>query len=40
MQAVIQNGNALQYVPNNLKTPLLLELAIANNPKLKKRRFN
>jgi hypothetical protein len=36
IQAVIQNGNALKYVPNNLKTPLILELAIETNPQLKK----
>jgi hypothetical protein len=36
LQAVKQNGYALTYVPNNLKTPLLLELAITTNPQLKR----
>lgn len=31
-QAVTQNGYALKYVPNNLKTLELLNLALANNP--------
>jgi hypothetical protein len=36
VQAVKQNGKALKYVPHNLKTYSLLELAIVNNPQLKK----
>jgi hypothetical protein len=36
-QAVKQNGKALKYVPHNLKTPSLLDLAIVNNPKLKRK---
>jgi hypothetical protein len=36
LQAVKQNGYALTYVPNNLKTKELLDIAIATNPKLKR----
>jgi hypothetical protein len=36
LQAVKQNGYALTYVPNNLKTKELLDIAIATNPQLKR----
>jgi hypothetical protein len=36
LQAVKQNGYALTYVPNNLKTKELLDTAIATNPQLKR----
>jgi hypothetical protein len=36
LQAVKQNGYALTYVPNNLKTKELLDIAIAMNPQLKR----